>query len=111
MATSAQEFVPGVADHSVLRCLLPDLLYPRDPFSLQSGAHPLPLSNTNLTNSSREGKSFCTQRHCLLPNTESLDKATTLTYSPDLREEFFSGRLEEAGVTATPLPSGPLLAL
>jgi hypothetical protein len=32
VATSAQEFVLSAADHSVLRCLLPDLLYPRDPF-------------------------------------------------------------------------------
>ena len=80
VATSAQEFVLSAADHSVLRCLLPDLLYPRDPFSLQSGAHPLPLSSTNLTNSPREGKSFCNQRHCLRSDTESFGKATTLSY-------------------------------
>ena len=71
MVRSAQGLVLCAADYPVLRCLLPDLLYPSHPFSLQSGAHPLPLSSTNLTNSPREGKSFCTQRHCLRPDTES----------------------------------------
>ncbi|MDX6382090.1 MAG: hypothetical protein QOI57_3114 [Rubrobacteraceae bacterium] len=90
MATSAQEFVLCAADHSVLRCLLPDLLYPSDPFSLQSEAHTSPLSSANLTNSPREGKSFCNQRHCLHPDTKSFGKATTLSYSPNLREGVFA---------------------
>jgi len=86
VATSAQEVVLCAADHSVLRCLLPDLLYPRDPFfSLQGEAHTSRLSNANLTNSPREGKSFCSQRHCLRPDTESFSKATTFNYSPNLR--------------------------
>jgi hypothetical protein len=76
VATSAQEFVLCAADHSVLRCLLPDLFYPSDTFSLQSEAHTSPLSSATLTNSHRQGKSFC--------------KATTLSYSPSSREGFFS---------------------
>jgi len=85
VATSAQEeVVLCAADHSVLRCLLPDLLYPHDPFfSLQGEAHTSRLSNANLTNSPREGKSFCSQRHCLRPDTESFSKATTFNYSPN----------------------------
>jgi hypothetical protein len=90
VATSAQEFVLSAADHSVLRCLLPHLLYPSDPLSLQSEAHTSPLSSANLTNSPREGKAFCNQRHGLRPDTESFGKATTLSYSPKLREDFFS---------------------
>ncbi len=82
VATSAQEFVLRTADHPVLRCLLPKLLYPSDPFSLQSGVNPLPLSSTNLTNSPREGKSFCNQSPCPLLNTESFGKATTPSYLP-----------------------------
>ena len=63
MATSAQEeFVLGAADHWVRRCFLPHLLYSSNPFSLQSEAHTSPLSSANLTNSPREGKSFCIGR-------------------------------------------------
>ena len=66
-------------------------------FSIQAILFPLQCGLTlhlylviNLTNSYRQSKSFCNQRHCPLPDTESFGKATTLTYSSDCLEEIFS---------------------
>jgi len=59
-------------------------------FSLQCAKlTPHPYLVTNLTNSYSKGKSFCNQRHCLLPETESFGKATILSYSPKLRYKEF----------------------
>lgn len=106
MATSAQEeFVLGAADHWVLRCFLPHLLYSSNSFSLQSEAHTSPLSSANLTNSPREGKSLCNQRHCLRPDTESFGKATTLSYSPNCPDAFRQGLGGWSGASAAAISS------
>jgi hypothetical protein len=59
-------------------------------FSCNAKLTPDPYLVTNLTNNHRQGKSFCNQRRCLLPDTESFGKATTLSYSPNLQKELFS---------------------
>jgi hypothetical protein len=60
------------------------------PFLSNAKLTPHPHLVTNLTNNHRQGKSFCNQSHCLLPNTESFGKATTLSYSTNCLEGVFS---------------------
>ncbi len=114
MTTSHQEFWLCVADdHSVLRYLLPDVLYSSDPFYLQSEAHPSPLSGTNLTNSPREGKSLSAPSKGLLssPRQVSGKRAIAFSYSLNCLEIVFSETQKAMGHKKEPKLYAPTLSI